>query len=530
MNELELNLIQRINVGDSLTRTSWRYPNKVAIVDGPRQFTYYELNDLVNKFSHFICSLGLQVGDSMALLAGNCAEFLISYFACAKVGVVCVPINLGWKGGEIEYVLNHSGAKAIVIEEQFLKLANVVLPSCEEIYEIVVVHSGDLQNVGDLSERNWHSFEAVIGEFEGLEPEVLIADRAAISYLYTSGTTSAPKGVVSSHLAVYLESLGVCVEDRFSHDDVLAAMMPLFHTAQLNGQCTPAIVVGATIVLLRGFDAEALLSAIEREKVSVFFGLPFMFRELLDCPSISQTDLSSLRLAIYAMAPMPDTLLRQCIEVLGCDFALGFGQTEMNPVTTIFRPEHQLSHSGAVGTPQINVAVAIMDESGCLLPNGSSGEIVYRSPQTMTEYLHNPSATELAFDRGWFHSGDSGYFDKDGILWFEDRFKDVIKSGGENVSSIEVEKAIYASSNQIAEAAVVGLPHGRWGEAITAFVVPKNGQDLDPTEILARVKDKIDGFKAPKSIEIVSELPRTSTGKVQKNLLRRQYSAHYEEK
>jgi acyl-CoA synthetase (AMP-forming)/AMP-acid ligase II len=226
---------------------------------------------------------------------------------------------------------------------------------------------------------------------------------------------------------------------------------------------------------------------------------------------------------------MPDALLRKCIETICPNFYLAFGQTELSPVTTFFRPEHQLSHSGAVGTQVANVQIAIMDADGNLLPRGEEGEIVYRSPQALNGYLKNPEATAEAFKYGWFHSGDAGVLAEDGMLWFSDRYKDVIKTGGENVASIEVEKAVYAADDRIAEAAVVGLPHERWTEAITAVVVPKPGQSLDEQEILAAVKSgPLAGFKAPKAVIVVDELPKTSTGKIQKNVVRKQFADFYD--
>jgi acyl-CoA synthetase (AMP-forming)/AMP-acid ligase II len=304
-------------------------------------------------------------------------------------------------------------------------------------------------------------------------------------------------------------------------------MMPMFHTAQLNCHCTAAVMVGAALYIQRGFDAARLLELIEAERITQIFGLPMMYRQLLEHPDLARRDLSSLRRALYAMAPMPEAQLRRCIEVFGCDFYLLFGQTEMSPTATLFRPEHQLTHNGAVGTPVVNVQVAIMDEQGDLRPQGESGEIVYRGPHALTGYLDDEQATEDAFAHGWFHSGDVGRFDADGILWFSDRRKDVIKTGGENVASIEVEKALYTADAAVAETVVVGLPHERWTEAITAFVVARPGASIDQRELLARVREHLDPYKVPKAIIVVDELPRTSTGKVQKNLLRDRYAAHY---
>ena len=239
------------------------------------------------------------------------------------------------------------------------------------------------------------------------------------------------------------------LDSGWRFDDRFAAMMPMFHTAQLNAFCTPAIMVGATIYVMRGFDPAVLLDLIEREQITQIFGLPMMYRAMLDHPGFADRDLLSLRRAVYAMAPMPDDLIGRCLTGFGCDFALLFGQTEMSPCTTLFRPEHQLSHIGAVGTPLIGVQVAIMGPDGDLLPPGEAGEIVYRGPSTMSGYLRDEEATATAFAYGWFHSGDVGYFGDDGVLWFTDRHKDVIKTGGENVASIEVEKAVYAADPRV---------------------------------------------------------------------------------
>jgi acyl-CoA synthetase (AMP-forming)/AMP-acid ligase II len=198
----------------------------------------------------------------------------------------------------------------------------------------------------------------------------------------------------------------------------------------------------------------------------------------------------------------------------------------MSPTATLFRPEHQLTHPGAVGTPVVNVQLAIMGPDGELLPDGTEGEIVYRGPHTMTGYLHNPEATERVFAHGWFHSGDVGRVDDDGVLWFTDRSKDVIKTGGENVASLEVERALYADA-RVGEVAVLGLPHERWSEAITAVVVPAAGQTIDPDALVSDLGARLDRYKLPKSVIVVDELPRTSTGKIQKNVLRERFSHHY---
>ena len=499
--ELQVNLIRRVNVGDSLTRTAWRLPDKEAVVDAERRLTYRELNAEVNRVANTLLARGFRRGDVVAMIVGNSIDFLVAYYALAKIGVVSVPINLLWGPPETSYVVGHCKPRAAIVEPMF---APLVAGAGVEVFQTPL---RELANgVSDA------------------EPEVYVEDRDPLSYMYTSGTTSAPKGVVQSHLAVYIETLTAALALKVDDDWRTALFMPLFHTAALNALSSTCVARGGTVVLMRGFDPAAVLRTIERERITYFLGLPMMLRALMEHPDFARTDKSTLRLVGYAMAPMPDTDLKQAIEAFGCDLCLGFGQTELSPLTTVFQPEDQLRFAGSVGTQIPNVQTAIMAEDGKLLPPGRTGEIVYRSPQTMTEYLHDEEATAETFVHGWFHSGDIGRFDEHGVLWFVDRKKDVIKSGGENVSSLEVERALYDAEPRIAECVVVGLPHPKWGEALTAIVTPRPGETLSEEEVIAAARTKLASFKVPKAVFFVDELPRTSTGKVQKNVLREQFS------
>lgn len=493
---LERSLIGRVNVGDMLTRTAWRRPDAEALVDGDRRVTYRELNTLTNRLANTLLARGIGRGDPVLLMAGNCVEFLQSYLACAKIGAVCVPINLLWSPRETAYVVDHCSPRLALVEPMFAPLVPPRLETLTTPFEL---------------------------DAPDTEPECYVEDRDPVGYMYTSGTTSAPKGVVQSHLAVYLDAHSIALSFSTADDWRYALFMPLFHTAAL-GLATAAMLRGGTIVLLRGFDPEALLATIERERISYFLALPMMIRGLLETPGFEQHDISSLKLIGYAMAPMPDDDLRRAIDAFGCDFVLGFGQTEMAPLTTVFLPEDQLRFPGSVGRQIPNVQTAIMDADGNLLPATQAGEIVYRSPQTMNEYLRDEAATDEAFRHGWFHSGDVGHFDEHGVLWFDDRLKDVIKTGGENVASIEVERALYDSEPRILECVVVGLPHPRWGEAITAFVTPRRGTTLTEDDVIEAARTRLPPYKVPKAVVFTDDLPRTSTGKVQKGILRTQYA------
>jgi acyl-CoA synthetase (AMP-forming)/AMP-acid ligase II len=518
------NVISRVNVGDLLVRSAARAPKSLAIVDGERRFSYQALNEWVNRTARGIASLGYRRGDALALMSANNAEFLVTYFACAKIGLVCVPINLFWRHKELAFVLSHASVKGVVVEHPLLEQLHSALADASDVKDVIVIGGFD---VAPIPGRHTVAFDALQDSASSDELDAFVEDRDPISYMYTSGTTSAPKGVVSSHLAIYLESLGVALDTRMTVNDRVTALMPLFHTAQLNVIATPAIAVGASIYIQRGFDSTRLLDLIEAERLTLTFALPMMYRAMLEELDQRNRDVSSMRLAIYAMAPMPTHELRKAIATFACEFALMFGQTEMSPLAVYFRPEHQLSHPGAVGTPSPNVQVAIMDEAGRFLPAGQSGEIVYRSPQVMSGYLRDPGATDAAFAHGWFHSGDSGHFDNNGILWFEDRFKDVIKTGGENVASIEVEKALYAADPRVQEVAVIGLPHDRWGEAVTAVVIVKAGQSIEEEALLAKLRTRLSSYKCPKRIVFTEALPKTATGKIQKAKLRMDLAGTY---
>src|SRR5579859_7194376 len=299
--ELNDNLIHRIAVGDLLTRSAARSPRHMAVVDGDRRFTYAAFNAWVNRTAHGLMRQGYARGDALALMSGNNAEFLVTYFACAKLGLVCVPINLLWRHGELAYVLEDAKVKGVVVEAPLLdQLSTAFAAKTLSIRTIFVIGSKGHQSVAGAAGAEILDFADLgLGQPED-EPACVVDDNDPISYLYTSGTTSAPKGVVGSHKAIYIEALGVAIDTGFSRADRIAAMLPFFHTAQLNAFCTPAIAVGATLYALRGFDAPGLLDLIQREHISVTFGLPVMYRTLLDHQRRGPRAVSSLRLAVYA--------------------------------------------------------------------------------------------------------------------------------------------------------------------------------------------------------------------------------------
>lgn len=496
---LALNLIQRVCVGDILTRGAQRFGERLALVDGDHELSYRELDRRANAVGRSLLDLGLEPHEPVGILSRNSWELVAAYFACAKAGLLAQPVNLGLKPDEMAWVLEQTRARVLIVEDALRDLAGL-LPPVEHTF-------------AGLSE---------LAAADTSPLEVLVEDRDPVQCLYTSGTTSLPKGVVTSHLAVTMAGLAAAVQLKCDQRDTALIPIPLFHTAALNAILMPLLLTGGTAVLLPGYDVRTVLDALETHRVTYTLLLPMMWHDLLAQPDLRDRDLSALRLCIYGMAQMAPERVTELGETLDADVLLGSGQTEFLPPTCFQRPEHQAEKSGSWGPATTLTDVRIMDDDGNLLPCGEVGEIVYRGPHCMTEYFRSPEATAEAFRDAWFHSGDVGYLDDEGVLWFTDRKKDMVKSGGENVSSIEVERAVL-SHPAVTDCAVVGLPHERWGEAVTAFVTATASEE----ELLEWCRERLAPFKVPKRIVVVDEFPRTGTGKIQKQPLREAHRSLY---
>ncbi len=516
-----MSVINRIAIGDILRRGARRYPHKTALVDGQTRLSFQELDERCNQFAHYLLSRNLQKGDKVATICQNSAEFVITMFGIHKAGMVWVPINPGLNADDVRYILEHAEAKMVVIDDLLYVQRDGFRELVDGVGQSLLIPYAGLDVEGSIP-----TFENALKGQPVEEPDVDIADRDLAHIMYTSGTTGRPKGVMQTHLAVYIASLGNIIEMQLQRDDVATAMMPLFHCAQ-HTMLTSFLHIGATNVILRGFEPVTFMETVERERITWVFALPIMYRTLLDHPQRSNYDLSSLRLCLYAMAPMDEKTLRRLIDEICPRFALGSGQTEMYPATTFFRPEEQLRRFGSYwGETSIINDTAIMDEEGNLLPRGQIGEIVHRGPNVMAGYYKDPEATKESQKFGWHHTGDLGMFDQDGQLLFVDRKKDMIKTGGENVPSIKVEQVLL-SHPAVSNAAVVGLPHPRWSEAVTAFVTLKPGVEVTEEQLIQFCKERLGGFEAPKSVRILEQFPMTTTGKIQKHVLRDTYRDYY---
>jgi fatty-acyl-CoA synthase len=503
-------------LGDLLHRTAARYPSKLAVVAGERRATYAEMEVAVNRTAHALAARGVGRGDRLALLAHNCWEYPLLVYATAKLGAVLVPVNFMLNAAEIAYILSDSGAGGIVAE------AALVATAADAVGAAGV--DGGIRGVIGTASQGWESVEGWWSEGPDDAPDVAVGDDDPVRLMYTSGTESRPKGVILTSRSLLAQYVSCAIDGAMSVDDVEVHSLPMYHCAQLDCFFAVDVYLGATSVILPSPEPAALLATVERERATKLFCPPTVWISLLRHPAFDSTDLSSLKKGYYGASPMPVEVLKELSRRLpGVELWNFYGQTEMAPLATILRPHEQLAKAGSAGRAGINVETRIVDDHDQPLPPGAVGEVVHRSPHATPGYYGNPAKTAEAFKSGWFHSGDLGVLDEDGYLFVVDRKKDMIKTGGENVASREVEEALYEVDG-VAEVAVFGITHPKWIEAVTAVVVAKPGFDLDPDAVHLHARQRLAPFKRPKYIVVAEALPRNPSGKILKRDLRQQYA------
>lgn len=533
----DLNLARRNTVGDALTRVADRVPYATAVVDGDRRITYADFEHDAEAFARGLLGLSStpEQGEPIAIIMGNSYEFLAVYFGMAKTGRVALPINYSLSADDLAWIIKDAGARIAVVDDALLPIVDQIVEAGTVLDAVIVNRKGgnasasSVETAANLAEL----FAAPVED----ELRIIINSDDVVQCLYTSGTTARPKGALASHSAVVtgvMTNAMLVGEGWGRKPGTMLVVLPLFHVTALNTLAKPVLFMGGVLVIHPGFEASAVLDTIERERVTVFTGLPMMWAAILAEHEKKNRDLSSMETAMYAMAQMPervlagmDAMMPDAVKVLGS------GQTEVVPATTMQRPEHRFGKNASWGVPSPTVRTKIMSPTGELLPVGETGEIVYRGPHVTAGYWNRPDANEEAFRHGWFHSGDIGHIDEEGVVWFTDRMKDIIKTGGENVSSMKVER-IVANAPGVVECSVVGTEHAHWGEAVTAVVLsdrvpnPSTVSEEEYTQAKAEVsaaileyaRENLSGIETPKRIEFIDALPKTSTGKIRKNILR----------
>ncbi|GAB3276482.1 fatty acyl-CoA synthetase [Parasphingorhabdus pacifica] len=507
--------IRASTVSDVLRRSAARVPDRVALrfadsAGNERAWTYAELDAAVTRAAGMLLAEGAATGDRIAAYGKNSDAYLIGFLACARAGLVHVPINYNLTGGELTYLLDQSGSTIALVDPAMTEhIAEVRAET--PVRRLIPLRDA----AGSL----------LAGALDGPVPELAaeVADGDLVQLLYTSGTTSRPKGAMMTHRALLHEYLSCVVGLDFEADDDPLHAMPLYHSAQMHVFLMPHLMIGSTNRLVEAPDPLDILRRIENERIGAFFAAPTVWVALANHDEFGPRDLSSLRKAYYGASIMPGPVLQRLRESLPeLGFYNCFGQSEIAPLATVIRPEEHADRPDSAGLPALFVEAKVVDDRGEEVPAGELGEIVYRSPQLCTGYWDKPEDTAEAFRDGWFHSGDLVRRDEGGFFYVVDRIKDVINTGGVLVASREVEDALY-SHPAVAEVAVIAVPDDKWIESIAAVVVARS--EVDESGLLEHARGELAGFKMPKRIRFVDDLPRNSAGKLLKRVLREEFTA-----
>lgn len=516
MDRLQENLLRRATLGDLVTRSALRFGNRTALVAGQEKVSFQTLNEKSCQAANAFLSMGIRRGDRVAFMTHNCLDYICCRLGLAKIGAAPVPLNFMLKGEEIVYIINDAEPKAFFVEDT---ISEAVLAIREKL--VGVQHFGWFGISGRMEKpAGWIDAKTFFdGRYPADEPEVYIESDDMATLMYTTGTESFPKGVITTHLNYYMSIFHLACDCDFRRSDVILIDLPLFHVAGTSVLLV-AIASGSKALIEYAPDPLNILKKTQEEGVTVWVYPPTLYHALLLLPDFSRFDLSSLKKCIVFGAVMPKILLEKWKAVKpDLEWRNYWGQTESSPVGTTSFPEEFEFKIGSIGLPDTGATVKVFDENDREVPDGQLGELVIRGPAVMKGYWRNDRLTEATLRSGWLHTGDLGYRDESGHFYFVDRRKDMIKSGGENVSSQEVE-GVLLRNPKVAMAAVIGMPDPYWAEAVTACVVLKPGQEAAEEEIINFCKEHLAGYKVPKKVLFMSGLPMSPSGKILKRKIK----------
>jgi fatty-acyl-CoA synthase len=510
-------------VDDFIRRSSELYPAKLAVVDAGRRFTYREFAERANQLGHALTRLGIQQGDRVCILSPNSHFFLESFYGTSRIGAILVPLNYRLTAEDHEYILNHAGVTAVLVDHEYVKVVDGIRARLKSVKHYVVAQDTGTAPKGWLDWETW-----IAKEPKSLPPAPERSENDTVSINYTSGTTARPKGVMLTHRNCYINAYSLIAHLRVSHNDVELWTLPMFHCNGWGGVYA-LTGMGGTHVVLRAIDGAKIFELIEREKVTFACMAPTVLRVVLDYPDKAKHDIRTKPRFTVAGAPPPAAFIERLERELGWDFMQIYGLTETAPVLTVSMPDHitradDWPRRSRAGVPALGVEIAVLDGNDKPVPkdNTTVGEVCARSNVVFAGYWEQPDETNKAVYGGYFHTGDLGVWDEHGSVHIVDRKKDVIISGGENISSPDIEAALYKHP-AVVECAVIGVPHEKWGETPKALVVLRPGSAATEQELIAHCRANLAHFKCPTSIEFLDALPRTATGKLQKFVLREKY-------
>lgn len=506
-----------MTMGNILRRVAARHPVREAIVFEGQRYTYGQFNSRVNQLARGFLDLGVKRGDKVAIFSRNCNEYFEAYYACAKIGSVLVTLNYRLSPGEIEYMINQSDSKILLIENVFQDFFLPLLSRINVNKEAILVIDEKPSLPGGVNYEDFIArYNSEEPDDQGVEPD------DPVLLLYTSGTTGLPKGALLTQTNYIWDALSYYYHIDILWGDKLLMGMPCIHNSGLHILTNINMLRGLPMVVMRTWDPQEACRLIQEERCTYAFILVPMLKMLLQYPDIHKYDLSSFRLLLTAAASYTKELIYETMYKLGIDTVIfGYGLTEAAPVVTIVENTGEtILKENCLGWPIWTVDVRVVDEEGKDVPAGGVGELIVRGPNVFAGYYKLEEETAKTLRDGWLYTGDLVRKDEDGCLFFVDRKKDMIKSGGENVYAIEVEMALLKSNPEIAEVAVVGVPDPKWGERVVAYTVLKPGTYLTEEEVRERTRPNLASYKLPKDILFANELPRSSSGKIQKYILR----------
>lgn len=501
-----------MNISELLARNARKYPLQEAVVADNERLTYKELDIRVTKLANALKDQGIGKGDKVILFMPNTPEFIITYFAVLRIEGIIVPVNAKLTEVELSYIINHSDAKALIIHD----LLYEQVKGLPEKYDIQLIKTGEKQ-------PNWVSFQELLDSGSTNEVICLLKEDDEATILYTSGTTGNPKGVLFTNRNILTSAIMMAVEMSMKPESRMLHLMPLSHSAPLHLFLVAGTYVGATHIVAPTFTPELLLKLIHEEKATHFFGAPVAYLFTAKQPNIQEYDLSSMKYWVYGGAPLGQREVQFVKQSFKTDnlFCV-YGLTEAGPSGTLLLAEEHDTKAGSIGKrAALGTELAIVNDHGELVEPGEVGEIVLKGEAVMKGYYKDEEKTLEAMKAGWLYTGDMAKYDEDGYIWVVDRKKDMIISGGVNIYPKEIEELLITHP-QIAEVAVVGVPHPEWGETVKAFIVlnePMN--DLDD-ECKRFLDQRLASYKIPKLYEEIDTLPRNATGKILKQVLRKQ--------
>jgi acyl-CoA synthetase (AMP-forming)/AMP-acid ligase II len=499
-------------------------PGVVFGIEGDRTVSWGEAGERIEQFSAALAACGVGRGDRFGYLSKNSVDMAIMFIAAASCGAVPVPLNYRLAPAEWAYIVNDAGCALVVAQGPYVDALETVRGECAGVTTWVAVDAPDALPSGWTRSTEWLDAGDAVPD-DRVEPDDVVFQ------MYTSGTTGRPKGVLLSHRNVManVEQVTMTWTHRLDPGDRLLVCAPMYHVSGAVSAIAAAMF-GITLVVHADFVPAAVVDALSDGGVVNTVLVPVMIQACLAVPGAAERDYSRLRTISYGAAPISDGLMRHALDVLGCELVQGFGQTEATScITMLTTADHEKARAGraellsSVGRPLPGTEVRIVDPATDEeVPAGEAGEITVRGPQVMQGYWNAPEQTAQALRDGWLHTGDAGFVDAEGYVYIRDRIKDMIVTGGSNVYSVEVE-VVLADHPDVADVAVIGVPDPRWGERVTAVVVPRAGATLELEDIQEHCRARLGGYKVPRQLEVVDALPRNATGKVLKNVLREPY-------